>query len=107
MGTHLFLVYWLLVSPQISNSIIIPWNLGMGVLVFLLFYNYRSKLYFLSLKKQKFLLAISLFIAVSPIFSLWGKMDKFLTFHLYSGNGTFLIAEIEKSDFETEKFGDI
>ena len=89
--THLFSLYSIGPLGQNWNIVVWPWNILMPILCWLLFYgdreeNYLQK-YRQALKSKVGMLILFLFLAV-PTLSFFGKWDKGMAMHLYSGNSS-------------------
>ena len=85
VGMHLFIL--VLVSPigVNYNSIILPWNVLLIILILIVFYNNDSKVSFSNLiigfNKIPFIL-----LGILPFFCFLGLYDNFFSFNLYSGS---------------------
>ncbi len=89
--THLFSLYSIGPLGQNWNIVVWPWNFEMPILCWLLFYGVREENYFqkygLALKSKVGILILFLFL-VAPTLSFFGKWDKGMAMHLYSGNSS-------------------
>ncbi len=87
---HLFIIVWLGPLGLKINSVVWPWNLCMMILVALLFWNSKASLIPFRKSTARPLAAVSVAVLllsiVVPVFSIAGKWDRYLSFHLYSGH---------------------
>jgi uncharacterized membrane protein YphA (DoxX/SURF4 family) len=87
--THLFSLFVIGPWGHNWNQVVWPWNVEMPILCFLLFYNPREEFsiqsYIQTLKSKAGLIILFLFL-IAPVLSFFGKWDKELSIHLYSGN---------------------
>lgn len=89
-------------SPLIGNKngVVIPWNLEMSFICFLIFYNNDVKFLEINklLKKDKFiLLSVFAFVGIFPVLNFFSLWDDYLSFSLYSAkNKLFYIAISDK-----------
>lgn len=89
--THLFSLYSIGPLGQNWNNVVWPWNILMPILCWLLFYRVREENYLQkygqALKSKVGILILFLFF-VAPTLSTFGKWDKGMAMHLYSGNSS-------------------
>lgn len=89
--THVFSLYIIGPLGHNWNSVVWPWNIQMPILCYLLFYRNAQESnfheYTLALKSKLGALFIFLFLVI-PVAGFWGKWDKGMALHLYSGNST-------------------
>jgi hypothetical protein len=104
-GTHVIILVWLGPLGQSINTVIWPWNMAMVVLVSALFWNWRLPLLSLvELKAQRAVgWVVFVLVWVMPLFSIFGKWDKYLSFHLYSGHQQRVILALSPSGVEKMK----
>lgn len=84
---HLVLIVWLVFS-DISNSVIIPWNIAMILFLVLCFYKSEVELPDSMLnwcKKNISSTILMILFFLLPLLNFWGKWDNYLSFSLYSG----------------------
>ncbi len=89
--THLFSMAAIGPFGQNWNFVVWPWNILMPILCWILFYKMKEenylKIYWHTLKTKAGVLILFLFLIV-PTLSFFGKWDKGMALHLYSGNST-------------------
>jgi hypothetical protein len=89
--THLFSLYAIGPLGQNWNIVVWPWNFEMPILCWLLFYGVREENYlqkYGQALKSKVGLPILFLFLVAPTLSFFGKWDKGMAMHLYSGNSS-------------------
>ena len=100
---HLFIIYLLSPFGINYNEIVIPWNLVMLILVFILFYNTNIN-FFENIRPFRRLDFVTiLLVCCLPILNFFNCWDHYLSFNLYSGKVPILIIQID----EIEKYPDL
>jgi len=100
---HLIILVWLGPVGIGINSVIWPWNMAMMVLVSVLFWMDSPPLLSLEPLKESprgmvwIAALVGVLAAVAPIFSMTGKWDRYLGFHLYSGHQQRVILALQPS----------
>lgn len=101
VGMHLFIL--VLVSPigVNYNSIILPWNALMIILILIVFYNNDSKLSFNNLI-MGFNKILFIILGILPFFCFLGLYDNFFSFNLYSGSMKYFRICVDDNKISTE-----
>lgn len=89
--THLFSLYVIGPFGHNWNKVVWPWNIQMPILCFVLFYKNRQEDFlqeFGAVFKSKLGAVLSFLFLGIPVLSFFGKWDKGMAFHLYSGNAS-------------------
>lgn len=85
---HLFILTSLGPFGNNWNIVVWPWNIGMSIIVLLLFYNSSWKPSFkllLNNKKHPLVSLFTILLIITPSLNLLGHWDHYLSFSLYSG----------------------
>ena len=109
---HLLIIIFLLFQTEFGDSIVIPWNFVMSILLWLVFFPLRTSIRSITNARYGNILlcpfAVLLFW-ICPLFNLFGKWDHFLSFSLYSNKfPLFYVAihddEVAKIDDRLKRF---
>lgn len=98
---HLFILFLTLLGPFSHDIIVVPWNIGMIFMLFILFWNTYSLTFFKQISFLKALVMILFFVL--PSLNFIGLWQNFTSFALFSGkvDKAFLYVDDEfKSNFE-------
>lgn len=104
---HFLIITFLLFQTEFGDSIVIPWNFAMIVLLWLVFFPLRTSIG--SIVNARYgnimlsALAVLLFW-ICPLLNLFGKWDHFLSFSLYSNKFPLFYVAIQ--DDEVAKIDD-
>lgn len=100
ISSHLFIIYF--VSPLGINNdmIVIPWNLLMIIIVYLVFYNRKivEGFKWKNVNEKIVKSIVILFVIILPFFNLFDKWDNFLSFNLYSDKIKNLLIVIDDKE---------
>ncbi|MBL4625228.1 MAG: hypothetical protein JKY42_08835 [Flavobacteriales bacterium] len=97
---HLFILLCLGPLGNNWNMSVWPWNIGMILIVFLLFVNSEWKLNWTALfdDRRKFLtLVFGFLLCIAPALNIFGLWDSYLSFSLYSGKTKSLHIYVHES----------
>lgn len=73
------------------NTIILPWNIAMIVMIGVVFYKKEHLNFTFDFFKNKLNAIIFLLVGLLPILNFFDKWDSYLSFNLYSGNTKTLV----------------
>ena len=99
---HGYIVWSLVWVLALPNTVVLPWNVCMMVLVPLLFWR-KHRIGWPSLATGPALplaAALAFLLAVAPVLSLWEKWDRYLAFHLYSGKERRMVMVADRQAFD-------
>lgn len=99
---HLFILFSVHTKNDVSNSIIIPWNIAMIVFSYLCFYKNQEQIRLANLWKEqagKFKTILMLLSLLLPILYFWGFWDHYLSYNLYSGKGKSFCVAVKDDAF--------
>ena len=99
---HGYIVWSLVWVLALPNTVVLPWNVCMMVLVPMLFWP-KHRIDWSSLPTGRALplaAALAFLLAVAPVLSIWEKWDRYLSFHLYSGKERRMVMLADRPAFD-------
>lgn len=104
---HLLIITFLLFQTEFGDSIVIPWNFAMIVLLWLVFFPLKTSIGSIANVRYGNTMLLTLAVLlfwICPLLNLFGKWDHFLSFSLYSNK--FPLFYVAIHDDEATKIDD-
>lgn len=98
-GTHLFIILYLTIGLQ-HNYVVLPWNVLMMVMVYLLFFKQENKILLRPKTNKGLIIAGIILVWFLPFWNVLGFWNHYFSFNLYSENLEDLYVGMDQATFD-------